>query len=230
VKKLLVLSVVLNLIFLACIIDLRLRTAAEQRKQRSVSQGLTPGFATRSSVFAATPVRPGIVIFAGDSLTANNTWQEFFKAPVLARGISGDTTLGMLARLGEITRHKPRKLFLMIGVNDLQGTDPVQDVFNRYQTILERVRADSPQTVIYIESVLPTDGRPGLPSGINDSISALDSQLSKLRLPNTHFVDLRPALIDKNGHLASVYTFDGIHVNGKGYAKWIEAIRPLLGS
>ena len=35
------------------------------------------------------------------------------------RGISGDFTNGVLARLEEITHYKPKAIFLLIGVNDL---------------------------------------------------------------------------------------------------------------
>ena len=59
--------------------------------------------------FRKLPSRPGEVVFAGDSLIAAGPWPDFYTT-IHTRGIGGETTLGLLQRLDEITEDKPRKL------------------------------------------------------------------------------------------------------------------------
>ena len=44
------------------------------------------------------------------------------------RGIGGDNTFGMIDRLPDILKSKPRKIFLMAGINDLTGGQPVDTI------------------------------------------------------------------------------------------------------
>ena len=48
---------------------------------------------------------------------------DFYSA-IHTRGIGGDTTSGLLRRLDEITEDRPRKVFLLIGANDLAAAVP----------------------------------------------------------------------------------------------------------
>ena len=59
------------------------------------------------------------IVFLGDSITeGGGNWNNYFGTKsVVNRGISGDTTLGVLARLNEICFYKPISLFLLIGIN-----------------------------------------------------------------------------------------------------------------
>lgn len=71
------------------------------------------------------------------------------------RGIAGDDTAGVLARLREVTAGRPAKVFLMIGTNDLtEGVDETRIAANVEQ-IVARIAAASPDTQIFVQSVLP---------------------------------------------------------------------------
>jgi hypothetical protein len=60
------------------------------------------------------------VVMLGDSLTELGEWQEMFPEVKIAnRGISSDMTSGILERLDEVMEARPRKVFLMAGINDL---------------------------------------------------------------------------------------------------------------
>jgi lysophospholipase L1-like esterase len=65
--------------------------------------------------------KPGSIVFLGDSITDFFRVNEFFPGVyVINRGISGDTTDGVLNRLAEsVYELSPSKIFLMIGTNDL---------------------------------------------------------------------------------------------------------------
>src|SRR5829696_483482 len=77
----------------------------------------------RISVYENTPGTAEIVML-GDSLTDWGNWNELLPGlSLINRGIAGDTSAGVITRLGEIIQRKPNVVALMIGVNDiLQGS------------------------------------------------------------------------------------------------------------
>jgi lysophospholipase L1-like esterase len=102
----------------------------------------------------------GEVVFLGDSITAGEDWNTLFGAPyIINAGIGGDTTNGVISRLSTVTISRPRKIFLMVGINDLplRLHENISYILTNYETILRQIRSESPDTVVYIESVLPVN-------------------------------------------------------------------------
>lgn len=56
------------------------------------------------------------VIFLGDSITAN---ANFYSEKLINRGIHSDLTYGVYMRLNEVINRNPKKVFIMIGINDI---------------------------------------------------------------------------------------------------------------
>ncbi len=110
----------------------------------------------RMDLFAATPLGAGDIVFLGDSITEGAEWNELFPdLPVRDRGISGDTTAGVLARLDTVTASRPAAVFLLIGTNELAPSlDPAPSLA-RQREILERIRRESPDTRVFVQSLLP---------------------------------------------------------------------------
>ena len=110
-------SIGANVVFVALAILYFIRREAVTREAERREAIM---YAQRASRFESLPpVRRGTV-FLGDSLTAGGEWAEMFGDPTLMnRGIPGETTRGVLARLDPITAGAPAKVFLMIGTNDL---------------------------------------------------------------------------------------------------------------
>ena len=80
---------------------------------------LVPAQKMRASQFDLLPRPQAHVVFLGDSITEHGNWNEWFPAtPLVNRGISGDTTAGVLARL-DTAIDNPLAVFLLIGTNDL---------------------------------------------------------------------------------------------------------------
>src|SRR5271165_596600 len=74
----------------------------------------------RRGLFALSKIQSAPIVMLGDSLTEGGPWRELTGCLYLVnRGIGGDTSGGVLARLDEIIALKPRAVFLMIGVNDI---------------------------------------------------------------------------------------------------------------
>ena len=119
------------------------------------------------------------IIFLGNSITEGGDWKGLFPdINAVNRGISGDVTDGIMNRLDEVTSSQPKKIFLMIGTNDLARGRSVQYVSDHCRKIIENILRKSPNTELYIQSVLPTNPNiggkfPGHKSKKNEILSSL---------------------------------------------------------
>jgi lysophospholipase L1-like esterase len=187
----------------------------------------------RYSLFQQLPDTPGEIIMLGNSITNGGNWEELLQNPnVKNRGISADNTFGILHRLEEVTASKPEKIFILIGINDLSKETPVEVILNNYRRIVEKVIEDSPQTSIYLQSVLPTNNEfDHFPRAQNKDhlIRELNAGIKKLAGQfNQTFIDLYPHFLDEEGRLSIKYTNDGLHLMGEGYVLWANLLRPYM--
>ena len=173
------------------------------------------------------------VVFVGDSLVADGPWAEFY-TEVHNRGIGGDTTSGLLGRLDEVTEGRPRKLFLLIGANDLAAAVPDVQFLRHYRTLLERTRRECPATEITVLGVLPINPTlPNPPNYDNARVAEANRRLKELvgEFPGVRFLDLARYLVDDAGDLRREFTTDGLHMNIDGYLAIREALRgPVTGT
>lgn len=171
------------------------------------------------------PDTKGEIIFLGNSITDIGEWAEIWQnSKVKNRGISGDITFGVLARLDEILSSRPTKLFIMIGVNDIARNIPDAVILANYRRIIDRVQAASPKTQLIMQSVLPTNDefKPFKNHyGKDDRIRAVNNGLQALCADTgVVFVNLYPRFLDASGKLDKQYTNDGLHLTGAGYMLW----------
>lgn len=186
----------------------------------------------RRSVHAALPARSGATVLLGDSLTERGPWAELLGDPSIQnRGISGDTTAGILARAPDIAAQQPARVLLLAGVNDLAAGESVPAIAARYGAILDVFRTAAPSARLYCEGVLPVRP-PAAPATMrNDRIRELNEALRAVAAPRAcTFVDLSPAVADESGALDARFTLDGVHLTGAGYAAWARAIAPLVNA
>ncbi len=88
--------------------------------QHDPNTGIDNGAVARARMFKALPVPPvRPIVFLGDSLSAQCEWRDLFgdRLMILNRGIGGDTSAGVLNRTLDVSRLRPRAVFLMIGTN-----------------------------------------------------------------------------------------------------------------
>jgi len=185
----------------------------------------------RKSLFEKLPERPGAVVMLGDSETALCEWQELLSdsLTVLNRGISGDYMDGVFARLDEVLRHKPLKIFLLIGVNDLFYGNKPEAIEARYREIVRKIRRESPNSELILQSILPVNSEVRSLPASNAEIQAMNMRITQIAkdyaLP---YIDLYGPLTDASGNLSVKFTDDGIHLNGLGYFAWKHQIESYM--
>ncbi|MFB9863603.1 GDSL-type esterase/lipase family protein [Rufibacter immobilis] len=180
--------------------------------------------------FKSYPNSPNDIIFLGNSLTANTDWAELLGMPnVKNRGISGDITYGVLERLDEVIEGKPAKVFILIGINDISRNVPDQLILGNYQKMISRIKAGSPKTKIYFQTLLPTNESFGKFKNHyhkEEHILWVNNALKELaKKEKIELIDLYPNFLDANKKLVKEYTHDGLHLTVAGYQKWVEVLK-----
>ncbi len=180
-------------------------------------------YASQVARFKANPVKPGDIVFLGDSITQSGSWDSYFPdLPVRNFGVSGDRTKGVIRRL-DLVLHGPAKVFLMIGTNDLGSGLAGSTVLANIETILSTISGASPEATIYLQSILPrTNEYAARIQSVNAGLAALATRIG------VTYVDLAPLFSDNDGAIRPEYCDDGLHLLPPGYELWADAIRPLV--
>jgi len=165
------------------------------------------------------------IAMLGDSITDWGEWNELFERnDIINRGISGDSTDGILKRLDGINS-SVSKVFIMIGINDIGKGKSVDYVFNNYKKIVTMLKQKNIQPIIqstlFVNPVKIHNRK-------NSDIEELNNKLKKYAIENDLvYIDLNMKL-SKDKKLQSDYSYDGLHLNGDGYKAWKEVLEPYL--
>jgi lysophospholipase L1-like esterase len=185
---------------------------------------------SRLAKFEAEPVIPGRVIFLGNSITQGGDWAKLTRdSTVVNRGIGADLTFGLRTRLDDVTRRKPSRLFVLIGINDISKDIPDAVIAAEYRALVDSVRAQSPQTKIFVQSILPLNPSvKNFPQHYDKQarVVAVNQLLRQMaRATHVTYIDLWPVFIDRQNHLDATLTGDGLHLNQLGYERWVAFLK-----
>lgn len=214
-------------LFFACL----LLTAANGSAQKRTYSTF---YYQRATLFEELPVTSDDIIFLGNSITNGGEWGELFdNKHVKNRGISGDRAYGVYDRLDPVLKGKPAKIFLLIGINDVSAGLSADSIVDRIQLITEKIKKDSPQTQLYLQSVLPVSDYYKMFGGHTkhwEMIPGINAKLKKLaEKEQVTYIDLYSHFVDKDtGKMNPEYTNDGLHLLGKGYLLWRDIVKPYV--
>lgn len=234
-KVLLVISLTLNFLILSSGVFLIYEKGGVvylQQKIEASTNALNdenPSYSIKQSVFSYLPKTEKSIVFLGDSLTEGNEWSEWLGSEsFLNRGISGDSSDGVLNRMNAIVDMKPKSIFIMIGVNDIYKKIPVEDTIENYNQILSLIKKYSPETNVYVQSVLPVNESISIFNVKNSDIISLNNEIRLLaENHNYNYLDLHSIYYSEVG-LDEKYTYDGLHLTGEGYKVWVEYIKKYI--
>lgn len=188
----------------------------------------------RATFFEKLPVTSSDIVFLGNSITNGAEWGELFRNPhVKNRGISGDIAEGVYDRLEAITKGKPKKIFLLIGINDVARGTSADTIVKRIEKIVRRIKEETPRTKIYIQSLLPVNdqfGKFGGHTSRGNVVLEVNRQLVKLAKDEVvTYIDLYSHFKNKdNEKLNPEYTNDGLHLLGNGYMLWKKIVEKYI--
>ena len=180
--------------------------------------------------------------FLGDSLTAGFCVNEYNidvgGALVCGyEGISPNTVVnratvtspdrGEEVPLDVLAVAQPAKLYILIGTNALVQPGNDDSFLAYYGKMLDDLRTALPNTVFYVQSVLPAtqekvaDSLPGLAPDRLAVINAAIQQLCAER--GCYYLDLSAEFADDAGYLSTEFSQpDGVHLTVSGYSRWVS--------
>ena len=175
----------------------------------------------------------GALVFLGDSITqgwGDTMGGSFQGVRVANRGISGDTTRGVLIRLKEdVLSLKPAGIVLLIGTNDLEEKATPEVIASNLKLIISALKKHNAKMPIILCNTFPSSASKRRPADQIKKINQLyfaavkgDSQITVL--------DTWLLFADAKGDAKKSEFPDLLHPNKLGYAKWAAALRPLLAT
>jgi lysophospholipase L1-like esterase len=175
--------------------------------------------------------KKGALVFLGDSITQG--WGEemsgvFGKTLVANRGISGDTTRGMLLRLNkDVLELNPSGIVLLMGTNDLEENAEPATIADNVQLLVQQLKKHNSEMPIVMCLVFPSSETKSRPADKIKEINRLFEAKFKGDTQVT-VIDTWALFADENGNAKAEEFPDLLHPNQLGYAKWENALRPVL--
>src|SRR5437867_2066202 len=173
------------------------------------------------------------VVLLGDSITQG--WGEDFSAwfpgmKIANRGISGDTSRGVLIRLKEdVLALDPQAVVLLIGTNDLGQKASPEIIAGNLKLILAELARHNPKMPIVVCQVFPSSASKSRPA---EGIKKLNQLYADAVKGNAQVTALEtwPLFADAKGDAIAAEFPDLLHPNMAGYAKWGGALRPIFAT
>lgn len=192
-----------------------------------------PGsYALKVAQFRSYPNSKKDIVFFGNSITDYVDWNELMQCKnARNRGISGDITFGLLERLEEVTEGKPAKIFILIGINDIARNIPDSIILDNYKKMIHRIKAESPKTKIYFNTLFPVNNTFPDRNHFNkdEHILYINKELKRIGVEEKiTIIDIYPHLLDAENRLDKKYTYDGLHPTIEGYLKWVAILKPYI--
>ncbi|MBQ5616213.1 MAG: hypothetical protein IIU90_00485, partial [Bacteroidaceae bacterium] len=174
------------------------------------------------------------IVFIGNSITDMHCWPEAFVTsegnylPIVNRGNSGTYSTEQSNNLESYIAGKPKKVFMMIGTNDIATSGGLnfsgEQVLQYIKSIVARIHARSPQTKIYLYSILNNKTSNRVEATwlhTNEIVKAYANATDKVT-----YIDLYDKLtgIAQGG----VWSYDYLHLTAASYKVWCESICEYL--
>lgn len=185
------------------------------------------------SLFDHLPISRNDIVFLGNSITDGGNFEELFKREdVKNRGIRSDIIPGVQRRLEQVVKGHPRKIFLLIGINDVSHGLSVDSLASRYSKLVDEIIKRSPDTKLYLQSLMPINNDFKVYKalkGKEKTVVEFNKRIEEIANERgLTYINLWPWLADKEGKLQRRFTNDGLHLTGPGYKAWTHGLLPYL--
>lgn len=172
-------------------------------------------------------------VFLGDSITQG--WGDDFDGSFAGmktanRGISGDTTRGMLIRLqDDVLKLHPTGVVMLMGTNDLEEGATPEMIAENFQLILNKLKEYDSKMPIIVCQIFPSSESKRRPSDKIQAVNRLYAESVKGD-PQVTLLDTYALFANENGDAKAEEFPDLLHPNKAGYKKWAAALRPIFAT
>lgn len=206
------------------------------------SSSLQSSSGTDTTSLVGTPIPEGTVqsdsylddaIFIGDSLTTGLSLYGLLpEEQVLAdTGINPQTILSRecisqdgtdKTVLDAAASLDPGKIYIMLGANGVAFLN-FDDIISWYSELIEGLKAEHPDSEIYVQSVLPVTREKEDDTLNNQRITELNGLLQEMATEeNVYYLSVNEAIADEEGFLPTDLSADGMHFGTTVYEEWLD--------
>ena len=201
----------------------------------SSSFGQNPFYQQKISEFGQMrPVDSTDVVMVGDGLTEYaGDWNKLLQwRHIRNRGIAGDRIKGVASRLHSVLQGKPKALFLMAGTNDILEKETFPTVLHDYIDLINLVRETSPETKLYVQSLLPVNE-----TFSNEKLSGMTNTIASFNVQLRHYCErhrvgyiniFKRFVRHGTNEMRRELTSDGLHLTPFGYKVWAFELKKYL--
>ena len=201
----------------------------------SSSFGQNPFYQQKISEFGQMrPVDSTDVVMVGDGLTEYaGDWNKLLQwRHIRNRGIAGDRIKGVASRLHSVLQGKPKALFLMAGTNDILEKETLPTVLHDYIDLINLVRETSPETKLYVQSLLPVNE-----TFSNEKLSGMTNTIASFNVQLRHYCErhhvgyiniFKRFVRHGTNEMRRELTSDGLHLTPFGYKVWAFELKKYL--
>jgi len=121
-----------------------------------------------------------------------------------------------------LSRHQFKKVYLMIGINEM-GTGTPESFFEAYARTVYKIRELQPDAIIFVQGIMRVAGQKNASDPVfnNTNINIRNVEIETLANgKDIFYIDVNEAVCDENGNLYADWTFDQIHLKAKYYQVW----------
>lgn len=205
-KKILWISIILNICFLVILLSLSYRYR-EELYQKYINWN-----------------KSAEIVMFGDSHTAGGKWNfTLDRNPVLRLGWGGYTSEMLAGSVSKSIAFKPKLVFILCGGNDIgRKCFSVENTMDHFKFMADTLKSNNIKPVF--QKLMYQHNNPKF----NKTIDSINSRLTDYCLEkNIDLIDIGKNMNDSTG-LKENLTTDNLHLNDEGYKIWSEAINDYL--
>ncbi len=173
------------------------------------------------------------LVFLGDSITQGwgpQMGQAFKGVKVANRGISGDTTRGMLIRLKEdVLSLNPQGVVLLMGTNDLEEKASPKTIASNFKLIIKELKRHNSKMPIILNLVMPSSASKKRSADKIKEVNRLYSDVVRGDSQIT-IVDTWTLFANEQGDARKKEFPDLLHPNRLGYSMWAKSLIPIFST
>ena len=175
------------------------------------------------AVFIGNSLEQGFMLYAG-----LKTADMFAVQSISVANIGTDHVINAgggvyLTILDAMARKSYRKVFVMLGINELSWATK-ESFYTKYAGVIDKIRELEPEAELYLQSITPVTARQSDNSTTftNPRIHEYNEVIRQLAEDKeAHYLYVFDALADEDGCLPAGSTDDGIHPYPKYYPQWL---------
>lgn len=116
----------------------------------------------------------------------------------------------------------PGKIYIMLGANGVAFLI-FDDIISWYSELIDGLKAEHPDSEIYVQSILPVTREKEDETLNNERITELNGLLQEMATEeNVYYLSVNEAIADEEGFLPTDLSADGMHFGTTVYEEWLD--------